>query len=72
MNNMPYQFMPDTNMMNIPYQYNKIMELDNRVSRLERQLQRIEHKVMTTNKNKLPLTSKDETDLDDIDGIYMM
>ena len=47
MNNMPYPFMPDFNMMNQGFQYNKISELEQRVNRLERELHRLEKKVNT-------------------------
>lgn len=73
MNNMPYPFMPDANMMNIPYQYGKIPELEQRISKLEREVRKIQRTINNIDiESQKPLTSKKEVNLDDDDGIYMM
>lgn len=71
MNNMVYPFMPD-NMMNLHTQYNKIMELEQRVNKLEREVHRLEKKIGNQNKNPRPLISTPNTDLDDPSSIYMV
>ena len=70
MNNMPYPFMPDFNMMNRGFQYNKISELEQRVNRLERELHRLEKKVNTYEYK--PLVSTKDNNPNDEGGIYMV
>lgn len=73
MNNMPYPFMPDMNMMNPPYQFNnKIMELEERINQLNREVRRLEHRVNQLEKKNQPHISKTNVDDSDDSGIYMM
>lgn len=75
MNNMPYPFMPDINMINPAFPYppnsnNKVMELEEQVNRLNREVKRLEHRVNKLEKKHQLYVSKEE-DADDT-GIYMM
>lgn len=72
MYNMPYQYMPDPNIMNMNYN-NKIINLEQQVSKLEREVRRLEHRVRLLENNKLPSISstKDNNSMDSND-MYMM
>ena len=73
MNNMPYPYMPDANMMNLPYQYQNIMGLEQRVTKLERELHRLEKKVSNLEqKNPIPLISTPNDDSSDSSSMYMV
>ncbi len=71
MNNMFYPYMNDTNMMNQPFQYNKVMELEQRINRIEKELHRV-HKRLNTieNQKTMPLTSN--IDINDSSNLYMV
>lgn len=71
MNQMSYPFMPDINTTNVFFHYNKILELEQRIQQLEREVVRLKNKINVQSK-PVPLTSKSETDLEKDDGIYMM
>lgn len=65
---MSYPFMPDINTQ-IPFnQYNQMLQLEQRVQKLERDVAMLKKQV--NKKKEQPLTSKSELDLDN--GIYMM
>lgn len=73
MNNMQYPFMPDNSMMNQPYQYNNVMELEQRVGRLERELHRLQKRVNNLEHiNPRPLSSTPNNDSGDNSSIYMV
>ena len=66
MNQMSYPFMPDINNQFNPY--NQMLQLEQRVQKLERDVAMLKKQV--NKKKEQPLTSKSEFDLDN--GIYMM
>lgn len=55
MNNMSYPYIPNMSMMNLPYQYNVLKELEERLNRLEREVRRLERKI-GNNEQKTPKT----------------
>ena len=63
---MSYPFMPDINNQFNPY--NQMLQLEQRVQKLERDVAMLKKQV--NKKKEQPLTSKSEFDLDN--GIYMM
>ncbi len=70
---MSYPFMPDMNMMNLPYQYNKIAELEQRINKIEREVHRLERKMTNIeNKNPRPLVSTPNNDSNDNSSMYMV
>lgn len=71
MNQMSYPFMPDINTTNIYYHYNKILELEQRIQKLEREVNILKNRLNKKSKPQ-PLTSKSEIDLEEDNGIYMM
>lgn len=71
MNQMSYPFMPDVNTTNVFYHYNKVVELEQRIQRLEREVTMLKNKINKKTKPQ-PLTSKSEIDLENDNGIYMM
>ena len=68
MNQMSYPFMPDINTPNQFNPYNQMLQLEQRVQKLERDVAMLKKQV--NKKKEQPLTSKSELDLDN--GIYMM
>lgn len=68
MNQMSYPFMPDINTPNPLNPYNQMLQLEQRVQKLERDVAMLKKQV--NKKKEQPLTSKSEFDLDN--GIYMM
>lgn len=78
MNNMSYPFIPDMSMMNPPFSYNqnhpnsKIMQLEEQMNRLNRDIRRLEHRVNMLEKKNQPHVSKTNVDDQDDSGIYMM
>lgn len=77
MNNIPYLFMPDMNMMNTMspynpnYHNNDMMELIERVNKLSRDVRKLERRVSQLEKKNQPYVKKTNVD-DDDSGIYMM
>lgn len=72
MNNMPFPYMPDMNMMGGSYQYQKIAELEQKIDRLERQMRRLEKKVSELEeKNPKPISST-PNEANDNSSIYMV
>ena len=65
---MSYPFMPDINTQNQFKPYNQMLQLEQRVQKLERDVAMLKKQV--NKKKEQPLTSKSEFDLDN--GIYMM
>lgn len=65
---MSYPFMPDINTPNPFNPYNQMLQLEQRVQKLERDVAMLKKQV--NKKKEQPLTSKSEFDLDN--GIYMM
>ena len=65
---MSYPFMPDINTPNPLNPYNQMLQLEQRVQKLERDVAMLKKQV--NKKKEQPLTSKSEFDLDN--GIYMM
>lgn len=73
MNNMLYPYIPDSNMMNIPNQYNKIVELEQRVNRIEREINRLGKRINNLeNKKTMPLSSTPNVDINDSSNLYMV
>ncbi len=78
MNNMPYLMIPDMNMMNYPFPYNpnpsssKIIELEDQINRLSREVRRLEHRVNKLEKKNQLYISKPSTNEDDDSSIYMV
>ena len=73
MNNMLYPYMNDNNMMNIPFQYNKIIELEQRINRIDRELHKLNKRVNNLeNKKMMPLSSTPNIDINDSSNLYMV
>ncbi len=78
MNNMPYPFIPDINMMNPSFSYNQnhpnntVAQLEEQIHRLNRDMRRLEHRVNLLEKKNQPHISKTSMDDHDDSGIYMM
>lgn len=78
MNNMSYPFIPDMSMMNSPLSYNpyqpnnKMIQLEEQINRLNRDIKRLEHRVNILEKKNQPHISKTNVDDQDDSGIYMM
>ncbi len=73
MNNMLYPYMQDNNMMNLPFQYNKLVELEQRINRVEREISRLGKKVSNLeNKKMMPLSSTPNIDINDSSNYYMV
>ena len=71
MNNMFYPYMNDNSMMNPPFQYNKIMELEQRINRIERELHKVGKRLNNIETQKtMPLTSN--IDINDSSNLYMV
>lgn len=72
MYNTPFPFIPDPNLGNINYNH-QFIELDKRISRLERENRRLEHRISVLEKNKQPYVSTNHhNQYPDEDGMYMV
>lgn len=72
MYNTPFPFIPDSNLGNINFTQ-QLVELDKRISRLERNNKRLEHRIYVLEKNKPPYVSTNQKNqFPDDDGMYMV
>lgn len=67
-NNMPYQYMPDPNLLKFDYN-NRIMIIEQHLNKLEREVKRLEHRIKILENNKQPSISLTK---DDNNDMYMM
>lgn len=72
MNNMMNPYMPNNNLYNQMYQFNKLNELEQRISNIEKEIHRIKKNINYKDKNPKPLTSSPNIDYTDTSGMYMV